>query len=189
MRDPAADYIELLDDARRCTWCRYPYKGIYRVHLCRHCYDIKQGIATAQRRLEKGASRVPRISEVQRLSLELDLKTAEVMADLAKAEGVAYGSLANRPVTGLDLEHQFSFLSNHLVRKDLFGGKANVFNHSFDANQRRLLFHFLSLLNREYDRRHRRNTARSQVVMSYARQKPNLGIQGRPGASAADAGR
>ena len=169
MKDPAADYIELLDDARRCTWCRYPYKRIYRSHLCRHCYTIKRDIATAQRRLEKAASRVPRISEVQSLSLELDLKTAKWMADLAKAEGVAYGSLANQHVTGLDLEHQFSFLSNHLLRKDLFRGKANVFNHSFDADQRRLLLHFLSLLNREYDRRHRRNTARSQAVMSYAR--------------------
>lgn len=83
---------------------------------------------------------------------------------LASAEGVAYGSVADRHVTGLDLDHQSSFLSNRLFRKELFWGKAS-----------------------EYDRRHRRNTARSQAVMSHARF--DFGVRQTPRAGAADAGR
>lgn len=108
-------------------------------------------------RAESGGQRQ---SEGQRLALELDLPTAKKMAELAQAEGLAYGSIQKRNVSGLDLEHQFSLLSQHVVGKDLFWGRASLFNWAFDLGERRLLFYLLSLMNRAWARRKRRAIAR-----------------------------
>lgn len=155
----AAEFLEGLFSRVKCQWCQDPSRWVYRSGLCRHCYGISRRLAKAEKAVKTAKSSSKRVPP----SLHLEVKTARRMADLAKAEGRTYGAIHERQVTGLDLEHQFSLLSERFLGMDLFYGKANLFDWSFSADQKRLIFYLLSRLDREFNRRHRRRIASSQV--------------------------
>ena len=59
-------------------------------------------------------------------------------------------------IGGLELEPEFSFISKRFVKKDLYHGDANLFDWTFNANQKKVIFYLLSLMSREYLRRRRK---------------------------------
>ena len=71
------------------------------------------------------------------------LRICELMIDLAKVEGERFGSLPEREVSGLSLEHLFRELSKIAIGKDLYFGHANIFSDHFTQGQRKLLFHMV----------------------------------------------
>jgi hypothetical protein len=85
------------------------------------------------------------------------------MVQLAKMEGSAYDDIHTKDVTGLDIEHQFSSLSEALIKKDLYFGTTNVFDRSFSPDQKRLIYYLLSKLWRGRLRRSRRSAAMVMV--------------------------
>jgi hypothetical protein len=84
------------------------------------------------------------------------------MVELAKHEGQSYARFAD-PVTGLELEWEFRYVSKRWLRKDLFYGWANIFDWSFDQTQKRLLFCILRKMIVEDLRDRRRNIAEENV--------------------------
>ncbi len=93
------------------------------------------------------------------LALDFDYRAALAMEKDAKGEGKAYGRLYYADITGLDVEHEFSDISRRFVRKDLYHGDTNLFDWSFQPNQKRLLFYLLSLMSRARLRRTRQYRA------------------------------
>jgi hypothetical protein len=94
--------------------------------------------------------------------VERALKVARRMVELAKHEGKSYARFAH-PVTGLELEREFRFVSERWLRKDLFNGWANILDWSFDETQKRLLFYILKMMVIEHLREQRRNIAEGNV--------------------------
>ena len=84
------------------------------------------------------------------------------MVELAEHEGEFYFRFAH-PVTGLELEHELSYVSERWIRKDLFHGWANILDWSFDPTQKRLLYYILRKMIVEYLRANRRNIAEGNV--------------------------
>ena len=85
------------------------------------------------------------------------------MAEAAQTEGRIYGFLAG-DVTPLDLEHEFCFISEKFLKKDLYRHSVDLFT-CFSPVQRRLLKFILSRMSREYLRRNRRRRAWFKVQM------------------------
>lgn len=155
----AARFLERMHSDATCEWCKHPEKSLYRASLCRHCYDISREASKLESQVEKcrrGQRPVP-------FELGFRLKSAKKMVQLAKMEGSAYGDIHTKDVTGLDIEHQFSSLSEALTKKDLYFGTTNVFDRSFSPDQKRLIYYLLSKLWRERLRRSRRSAAMVMV--------------------------
>ena len=83
-------------------------------------------------------------------ALDFRFRAALKMEENAKAEGDIYGNVAKYDVGGLKLEHELSFISKRFVKKDLYYGDANLFDWTFSADQKRVIFYLLSLMSREY---------------------------------------
>jgi hypothetical protein len=155
----AAEFLEGYINKVKCQWCQDPSRELYRARLCRHCYGISRRLAKAEKTMLAAKSSPMHVSHSHIIWLDLQVKTAQKMVDLAKADGLRYGAIHERQVTGLDLEHQFSLLSQRFLRKDFFYGQANLFDWSFSADQKRLIFYLLAQLHREFNRRHRKGVA------------------------------
>jgi hypothetical protein len=138
-----------------CRWCKHPRQTLYRPGFCRHCYKIERESAKVEREAEEYTKQNLPIP----YDLEFDLKVARNMARSAQMEGIIYGDIHLQDIEPLKLENELSYLCERFVGKDFFYGDANILNQSFSLNQKRLLFYFLSLMNREYLRRHRRQRA------------------------------
>jgi hypothetical protein len=169
-KEYACEFLNGVFNAPRCDWCKHTRKKVYRKGLCRHCYDISREVvkieAQARAYREQG-------QPIQRF-LDAKLDVARRMAESARVEGNTYGDIHMDDISGLTLEHEFSFISKLLLRKDLFYGKANLFGWSFTLPQRRLIFYLLSHLSREYLRRNRRQKATTASAMEYQPKKnPN----------------
>jgi hypothetical protein len=140
-------------------WCKHPEKPIRCAGLCNHCYRIKLLINKLQKKVEKVQARninhplgpVPP-------ELEHELRVAIEMRACAQHEG-RYAETIGQPISGLDLEMLFRWVSKRLLKKDYYYGIANLLDWSFDDTQRRLIFHLLHRMQREYYRANRRNQA------------------------------
>jgi len=86
------------------------------------------------------------------------------MEESAKVDGLVYGPVCARDITGLDLEQEFSFISQELVRQNLYYDDANLFDWSFTQNQKRLIFYLLSLMSRPTANEHDRNVRLERSV-------------------------
>ena len=153
-------YLACVDEGSRCEWCRFPYEPLRCKGLCSHCYRISREIIKAEKNHRRYKSH----------DTEFNLKIEKKKAELAKSEGQTYWPLKNKNVTGLDIEHQFYFLSNHLIKEELFAHTANHFNEKFTQEQRRLLYFFITKLNRKWDRQHRMGTAIGLIMKTLNRQ-------------------
>jgi|SRR5580658_1069552 hypothetical protein len=149
-----------LSNVSACQWCKHPRKPIYRVNLCRQCYDIRGKINRFRKKIEE----YKRKRRGTPFGLKYLYLTALEMEKDAKIEGQAYGQAADG-ITGLRLEHEFSFVSRRWVHQDLFYGDANLFDWSFTPHQKRLLFHLLSLMSRAYLSRTRWNRALNSHIL------------------------
>ena len=159
--DSAQKHLERVAANELCNWCRYPYKPIYRGGLCRHCYGIKAELKRLHKEVVDRRARGDVHPKFGLGILEFDYVTAINMAEAAQSEGRMYGSLYNRQVTPLDLEHEFSFISERFLKKDLYRNSVDLFS-DFTLAQRRLLKYIVSRLAREEFRRNRRNLAKPQ---------------------------
>ncbi len=168
-RNYPAEFLASIYSSRTCEWCKHPHQKTYRKGLCQNCYNISRTLL----RLEKLQSAVPERKGNRRFvlsDLDFELHAYQGMKALAKSEGRKYGQIATRDILGLDLENEFSRLSRRFVRKDL-SVAANVFDWSFNPDQKRLIFHLLSLINRKADRRHRKAKAMTIPIETSA-EKP-----------------
>jgi len=157
--DNAAEFLESLSQEKTCQWCQYPYERIYRASLCRHCYNIRCALNRIRARVKNCESSGGGHPKVDPIELDRQYRVAVEMEKGAKIEGNRYGGVADRQVTGLDLEEEMSSLSKSFLGKDLYFGRANLLNESFSPNQRKVLFYLLSLVQREDLRRTRRRGA------------------------------
>jgi hypothetical protein len=158
--DNAAEFLESLSQEKTCQWCQYPYKRIYRAGLCRPCYDIRCALNRIRARVKDFESSGGGHPKVDPIELDRQYRVEVEMEKDAKIEGNRYGGVAGRNVTGLDLEEEMSSLSrSFLGKKDLYFGRANLFDQSFSPNQRKVLYYLLSVMQRHYLRRTRRPRA------------------------------
>ncbi len=158
-------FLEQMHSEPSCQWCKHPEQPLFRAGFCRHCYRINREASRLESQIEECKSRNQSVSPY----LLSRLKTARKMVDLAKMEGSAYGDLHRKNVTGLDLEHQFSMLTKAIFKKDLYYGEANLFDWSFSADQKRLIYFLLAKLMREHSRRTRRGIAIGLVAAADSR--------------------
>jgi hypothetical protein len=125
-------------ERRLCNWCRHPDKTRLRRGLCSSCY---------------------------RLALDFKSEPSLPLAnaiDFARSEGTI--NAVDWPIDALEVEMLFSEISNLAFswRKDSddpFWHSANTWSANFTNAQRRLLFHYFSLISREVHRRRRRGRA------------------------------
>ena len=159
----AQKHLEFVADEEPCNWCRYPYKPIYSGGLCRHCYEIKAELKQLHREVEDRKAHGAGHPMFGLGNLEFEYIAAIDMAEAAQTEGRIYGFLAG-DVTPLDLEHEFCFISEKFLKKDLYRHSVDLFT-CFSPVQRRLLKFILSRMSREYLRRNRRRRAWFKVQM------------------------
>lgn len=153
--DDARECLKIFQNGILCKWCKHTEKQIYRKGFCRHCYEIARELENAEKKLrqyQESRNEAPFLVNVA-------FRTAKGMAEAARIEGGRYGDPLNRHVSGLDLEHEFWFLSSRFRRKRFSAHHANFLAQSFTEHQRRLLFHLIGLMNRENDRKNRRHRA------------------------------
>jgi hypothetical protein len=155
--DSAQRYLGSITEKEMCTWCRYPYKPTYSGGLCRHCYDIKAELRRLHREVEERKAHGAVHPTFGLGSLQFDYIAAIDMAEAAQGEGRVYGSLSKGDAP-LDLEHEFGFISQKFLKKDLYRNSVDLFTY-FTPPQRRLLMYVLSRMSREYLRRNRRKRA------------------------------
>lgn len=151
-------YLESIAGKEMCSWCRYPYKPTYSGGLCRHCYEIRAELRQLYRKVEDRKARGAVHPTFGLGNLQFDYIAAIDMAEAAHWEGRCYGSLYKHDVTPLDLEHEFGFISEKFLKKDLYRNSVDLFTY-FTPPQRRLLIYVLSRMSREYLRRNRRKRA------------------------------
>jgi hypothetical protein len=96
--------------------------------------------------------------------LQFEFKVRKRVARLCQVEGAAFGGIHKKDITGLDVEHLLSALSEHVIKKDVFFGEANLFDWSFSPSQKRLLFYLISKFERAWRRKNRLNEARWSVA-------------------------
>jgi hypothetical protein len=164
-REYAEEFLRRLSDRATCDWCKHPVKPVYRTGLCQHCYDIRRKQNRLRKKIEEYKKKLGEIPfEMDDLALryrnaladlEFRYRAAMAMEKDAKAECEGYGEMYAANIDGLNLEHQFSFISTKFVHQDLYHGDANLFDRSFTLNQKRLLSYLLSLMSRAYLRRTR----------------------------------
>lgn len=159
----AKDWLQTVAEDEKCAWCKYPYSAIYRDRLCRHCYKIKTELKRLHCDVQACKAQRSGHRFVVPVMLDLHYKTALEMAELAQAEGRAYGGIHQQEVTPLRLEHEFRFLSQRLLREDLYKHSADLFG-LFTPTQRKYLFHILSRMGRKIMRRKCRLMATSSII-------------------------
>jgi hypothetical protein len=160
--DSAQKHLELVAARETCDWCKYPDKQIYRGGLCRRCDGIKAELKHLHKEVQERMARGDVHPKFGLGALEFDYVTATYMAEAAQSEGRMYGSLCNREVTPLDLEHEFSFISKRFLKKDVYRNSVDLYTY-FTLPQRRLLKYIVSRLARDELRRNRRNLARFEA--------------------------
>lgn len=151
----AEEFLRYVAQNEHCEWCRYPHKPIYRLRLCRHCYQVKVELKRLHRVVDGDRG-------ILSPATEFRYKVALLMAEFAQAEGQKYGSIGRRDVSALDLEWEFRFLSREFVRRDLYDHAAYLFE-SYTPIERKYLLYVVSRLSRERLRRERRRRAQAEV--------------------------
>lgn len=158
--DYPTQFLKGIYSPPQCDWCKDPYRQIYRLGLCSSCYRIRRTVAKRQAELDECKKKRRNIP----FEVKFNLVVARRMARSAKADGNMYGNIHRKNIAGLDIERELVSLSNRLLGKEMFWGGANLFNWSFSLSQKRLFFHILSRLQREFLRRHRRAMAESRSI-------------------------
>jgi hypothetical protein len=125
----------LYRERENCRWCRHPRKKVSARGLCASCIKFARAFR-----------KNPTVS-------------LAVAIDIALREGTV--NALEWPITGLELETLLERVSAMAFpwRKDTdnpFWHEANTWGESFSEAQRRLLFHYFSLITREAQRRFRR---------------------------------
>lgn len=121
-----------------CKWCRHPLKAVVQRKLCQHCY---------------------------RLALDFRKQPTPGLANAikaARAEGTI--NAVEWPIGGLEIEQLFERVADMAFswRKrtnNPFWHSANKWGESFSNAQLRLLFHYFSIVEREWVRSRRRKLA------------------------------
>jgi hypothetical protein len=157
--DPAQEFLDRIVDRKACDWCKHPDKPVHRGGLCSHCYKIKTELRRLHRRVEDRTARGTVHPMFGLGNLRFEYTVAIDMAEAAQWEGRKYGSPNKGDVTPLDLEHEFEFIGEKFLKKDLYRHSVALFQHFFTPSQRRLLMYILSKMSREYLRRNRRSLA------------------------------
>ena len=149
-----------------CGWCRDPDSAIRSKGLCGHCYRIKRQIATLRDELS-ALERQRELDGMPYIERRFRLENAENKKWLAECDGAKYGDIGSRPVDGLELEHELSFLSERLVGKKLYSGVQNSLNRRFSPTQRQYLFYLLSRMSRAWNRKKRGSDAFLRSIDSH----------------------
>lgn len=137
-------FLESIYSDPKCNWCGLPSTifPLYRVGLCSHCYNIRSELRKIRKKcwsFEDARKRVP-------FELIFDWETAVKKAEFASQDGDLLADIHTRKVSGLDLEHALSGISERFVKKDLFYHDAEWLDWCFSASQTRLVYHFLRKL-------------------------------------------
>ena len=143
-----------------CDRCKDPERKLHRAGLCLTCYRAKRKVIQLQSRLEK----LKKSGKSVPFDLQFEFRVRKQVARLCQVEGAAFGGIDKKDITGLDVEHLLSALSERVIKKDVFFGEANLFDWSFSPSQKRLLFYLISKLERALRRRNRLNEARWSVA-------------------------
>lgn len=159
MTDFGETLLRSADERAKCEWCRHPDASVHRNGLCSHCGRIK----TEVDRLRKASER-PAANEGETFERDFNRRIAEQKMALAQNEGRYYDGYAERNVDGINIEHQLRFIAKLLVGREMFVNYAGIFETAFPQRERRLLFYFLSLIEREYQRKNRRGYATARVM-------------------------
>ena len=147
-------YLDKLFSQPSCSWCKRQLYG-KRVGLCGSC----RSISVAIRKLEKRSPLSQGLTQIGN-----ELAVWERMKEVAEAEGIEFGNINAKDVTGFDLEHAFNEVSRRVAHKELFDDWAQLFELAYTMPQRRLLYFHLSEVIRMNRRRHRKTRARWDLV-------------------------
>ena len=162
--DLAQEWLEHIAERDACIWCKNPDKPVYCGGLCRHCYNIRAELKRLRREVQDRRARGPVSPRFDLAALEFDYIAAIDMAESAQCEGREYGPLS-KGETPLDLEHEFSFISEKFLKKDLYRHSVALAT-AFSPSQRRLLVYLLSRMSREYLGRKRRSMVWYRILMT-----------------------
>jgi len=167
--DHCAQLMDQLRNRETCEWCRHPHEEILpRVRLCNHCNRIRLKLQKMERQAEQFIAERGGLT----FGMQNDLRVQRAMVEHAQIEGQTYGGFYDDDLLPLGLENQFRTTSVHYVGKDLFNGISNDLNWSFSLNQRRYVYYLLSLMNREWMRKGRRQHARWMVQQAILDEPP-----------------
>jgi len=159
-RNYAKQFLGGIFSQDACNWCRDREEKIVSTKLCSSCYRAKRKIVNLESDLKLKKDQGRRATSALRFTLTV----AREAATLLKEEGAQYGNLDSKEISGLDIEREFSKLSERFVGKDLYWGDANLFSWSFSPDQRCLLRYLLSKIERKYMQRHRHSIASNRAV-------------------------
>ncbi len=155
--EEVAGLLEILrgDHGPVCAWCKSRRHPVKSKGLCGHCNRIRLKFAALEKRAEENG----RTSE---LDYAIRVETAKM--ERCKLEGRLHTRVAETLASGLDIEHDISYLSKLILGEEMFYGYANWFGHAFTPDQRILLHYFLDELGREYTRQNRLTFAMDDVL-------------------------
>ncbi len=155
--------ISILLQGKRCGWCRSPQRPIRAKGLCASCYKWDKERSHLTARVKRLPPRIPK-DPYSDLRHELDVANCAV--ELCQIDGELLDDKL-RQTDSTDLENAFDTLARKLLRskrtRNLFHCHSEYF-YEFSLPQRRWLWHLVSRLTNEVNRRDRRQTARSQVA-------------------------
>lgn len=155
------NFLDGLFSLPSCSWCMDHSRPLYgkRLRLCSSCRSIRATIRKLEKRV--GRHRRPLRSGFDHDRYELDV--AKSMKMLARCDGIEFGAINTKDITGLDLEHIFNEVSRMVVRKDLFGNDALMFDQCYTLPQLRLLYYQMSRLARIRRRKYRKFRAAQEL--------------------------
>lgn len=161
--DYARDFVAWIHDRPACLTCKDPRTPIYSKKRCRHCYQLDLNV----RNLEKKVERFAKEDRRSLINYEFELQLALAKINDAEREARKYGNISSKNLAGIDLEHEFAFLSERLLGENLFHGDASIFDHCLTQGQKQFVFYMLSQISRAVRKRNRRQTANVDVIRQY----------------------
>jgi len=152
----AEEFLSIELETQNCAWCQF--REVRSAGLCRHCSDVRRALKNLYKRVlavnESFGNKWPRTAE--HFKLELDFKTAIVMAASAQVLGGRYRRLMQYAST-LDCEREFTDLSKRVVKRNKLSYDASLFE-AFSPVHRRLLLALIGrLLQTAYSRNRRKD--------------------------------
>jgi hypothetical protein len=141
--DKILSFLEFLNNKVKCNWCKHPKENVLpRIGLCKHCNRIRKELN--------------RLEREQRLGFTYEVVCR--MKENAIAEGNIYGEI-HIEITSLKLERELRLLGERFVKKEFFKSDANILAGVFCPIHRAYVYYMVSLYNREYMRKYRRQFA------------------------------
>lgn len=145
----------------RCEWCRSPWRSLYRVGLCRSCYNSRSELKNIERRitrLKTNSRPVPGLLIFEQRVLKRAVANCKTDGDVLD-DTLMPGSSA------VDLEHDLDWLSQRICHRKLFHGLATELGWVFGPEHIRFLRCLIWKIISAEMSRHRVMRAQSDLVL------------------------